>query len=169
MWQIISNISSIVTCVLFVLYIAGRVFRVLKTKKDKYEKFKTAEYEDKDFCKNEDELIVLDQIGSEFSISSSYGIRNISIYKVQCDYQRGRYVNTSKVLQIKLSDLNVGDTLFIKSDLGEIAPTTQIEIERSDFTKVIFYLYRSGENGKVITSDYKFKMTIKSFIYYLCV
>ena len=74
----------------------------------------------------------------------------------------------TKTLVKSYSNLKT-DELFIKCDLGEVVPTTQIEIIRSDYTIVLFELYTSGKDGHIITSDYKYILTIKSFLYYLCI
>ena len=56
----------------------------------------------------------------------------------------------------------------ISAILGEIIPTTQIEIKRSDYTIITFDIYESGKNGHLITSNYKFKLTFKGVLYHLC-
>ena len=161
MWQIISNISSIVTCTLFVLYVIGHIWKVIVTKNTRYEKFKVVPY-NSDFD--------IDDIGEEFSISSTYGIRNIEIYKVNYELSdNGSGSLISKELKSTYKGLNINDTLYVRCDLGECVPTTQITIERMDYTKVTFELYSSGKTGSILVSNYNFKMTIRSLIYYLCI
>ena len=170
MWQIVSNISSIVTCTLFVLYVIGHIWKVFVTKNIRYEKFKIVPY-DSDFDINDyDNIVIIDDIGEEFSISSTYGIRNINIYKVVYELSdNGSISLISKELKSTYKGLNINDTLYIRCNLGECVPTTQITIERMDYTQVTFELYSSGKTGNILVSNYSFKMTLRSLIYYLCV
>ena len=74
---------------------------------------------------------------------------------------------TSKDLVNSFDNLNRAK-LFVRCDLGEIFPTTQIEIKRSDYTIITFDIYESGKNGHLITGNYKFKLTFKGMLYHLC-
>lgn len=170
MWQIISNISSIITCALFILYVIGHIWKVFVTKNTKYEKFKVIPFNSDFDIDDNDNVVIIDNIGDEFSISSHYGIRNIEIYKVTYEISdNGSLSLISKELKSIYKDLNINDTLYIRCDLGECVPTTQIAIERMDYTKVTFELYSSGKTGNILVTNYNFKMTVRSFIYYLCV
>lgn len=168
MWQTISNVASVVTCFLFILYICGHIWRVVATKNTRYEKFDILPYGSDDINDN-DNVIIVDDVGEEFSISSVYGIRSIKIYKVDYRWDSGSPQLVSKELKNTYEDLNNNETLYVKCYLGEIVPTTQIEIERMDYTKVTFTLCSSGKTGNIFVSNYSFKMTILSLIYYLCV
>ena len=170
MWQIISNISSIVTCTLFVFYVIGHIWKVFVTRNTRYEKFKVLPYNSNSDINDNDNVVIIDDVGEEFCISSTYGIRNIEIYKVA--YKLGDNGSTSllsKELKSTYKDLNINDTLYVQCDLGEYIPTTQITIERMDYTKVTFELYSSGKTGNILVNNYNFKMTIRSLIYYLCI
>lgn len=170
MWQIISNISSIVTCTLFVFYIIGHIWKVIVTKNTRYEKFKILPYNLNSNIDDNDNVVIIDDVGEEFSISSTYGIRNIEIYKVAYELSdNGSTSLVSKELKSTYKDLNINDTLYVRCDLGECILTTQITIERMDYTKVTFELYSSGKTGNILVSNYKFKMTMRSLIYYLCI
>ena len=170
MWQIVSNISSIVTCILFVLYVIGHIWKVVVTQNTRYEKFKVVPYNSDFDIDGNDNVVIIDDIGEEFSISSTYGIRNIEIYKVNYEFgDSGSISLISKELKSTYKDLNINDVLYVRCDLGECIPTTQITIERMDYTKVTFELYSSGKTGNIRVSNYNFKMTIRSLIYYLCV
>lgn len=170
MWQIISNISSIITCTLFILYVIGHIWKVFVTKNTRYEKFKVIPFNSDFDIDANDNVVIIDDIGDEFSISSPYGIRNIEIYKVTYEISdNGSLSLISKELKYTYRDLNINDTLYIRCNLGECVSTTQITIERMDYTKVTFELYSSGKTGNILVSNYNFKMTVRSFIYYLCV
>lgn len=168
MWQVISVIASIITCLLFVLYICGHIWKIIVTKNTRYEKFNILPYDADNFDDN-DNVITVDDIGEEFSISSTYGIRNIEIYKMNYEWDDGSPKLISKELKCTYKGLNIQETLYVRCDLGEIMPTTQIEIERMDYTKVTFELCTSGKTGNIIVSSYNFKMTVRSLIYYLCI
>lgn len=170
MWQIISNISSIITCTLFIFYMIGHVWKVFVTKDTRYEKFNVLPYNSDFDINDNDHVIIIDEIGEEFSISSTYGIKNIEIYKVNYELDdNGSATLTSKELKSTYKNLNINETLYVRCDLGEALPTTQITIERMDYNKVTFELYSSGKTGNIIQSNYTFKMTLRGFIYYLCV
>ena len=170
MWQIVSNISSIVTCILFVLYVIGHIWKVVVTQNTRYEKFKVVPYNSDFDIDGNDNVVIIDDIGEEFSISSTYGIRNIEIYKVNYEFgDSGSISLIYKELKSTYKDLNINDALYVRCDLGECIPTTQITIERMDYTKVTFELYSSGKTGNIRVSNYNLKMTIRSLIYYLCV
>lgn len=167
MWTTISNVSSIVTCVAFLLYLAGHVWIVVKNRHTFYEKLTVLSLN----CdiEDEDNVLIVDLNGSEFSLESDYGISKLKIYKVDYDInQDGTLKLKSRSLKSTYSRLN-HDKLFIRCDLGEILPTTQFEVERSDYTIVTFDLFISGKNGHIISANYKYKTTFKSFLYHLCV
>ena len=169
MWQIISNTASIVTCLLFVFYIVGHIWKVIVTKNNQYEKFKILPYDSDSDIEDNDNFIVIDDIGEEFSIFSTYGIRNIKIYKVSYGLNNnGSITLISKQLKSTYKGLNIDESLYIRCDLGEVLPTTQIEIERMDYTIVTFEIYSSKKTGNILVTNYNFKMTLRSFIYYLC-
>ena len=117
----------------------------------------------------EDNTVIVDDNGCEFVLESEYGISNINIYKVDYDINSdGTLKLTSRKQKSSFSNLNQ-EKLFIRCDLGEIIPTTQFEIKRSDYVMITFDIYESGRNGQIITCNYKYKMTFKSFLYHLCV
>ena len=172
MWQTISNISAIVTCFLFILYIVGHIWKVIVTRQTKYEKFEVQRFENDD---EYDNVLILDEVGATFSLSSVYGIRNIKIYNVEYNYDdNGNIFLKSKELRTTYENLNVNEELYIKCNLGEFVPIVQFEIERADYTKVTFDLIENGKTGNILTGNiisknYGFKMTFKSFLYYLCI
>lgn len=169
MWEIISNISSIVTCVAFLLYLAGHIWVVLKNKHNIYEKFSLILFDDDTDIENEDNVLIVDTNGSEFSLESHYGITNIKIYRVDYSIQNdGKLSLNSKTLKATFDNLDK-DKLFLRCDLGEFVPITQFEIRRSDYTIITFDVYENGKNGHITTCNYKYKLTFKGFLYHLCV
>lgn len=169
MWTIISNVSSIVTCVAFLLYLAGHIWVVVKNKHTLYEKLTVLPYDSKIDIEEEDNTLIVDDNGCEFVLESEYGISNINIYKVDYDIgSDGTLKLTSRKQKSSFSNLKQ-EKLFIRCDLGEFIPTTQFEIKRSDYAIITFDIYESGKNGHIIVCNYKYKMTLKSFLYHLCV
>ena len=165
------NIKHSICCYLCCIYsVFNRSFWVaIKNVKTKYERFQILPFDSNAHIYDKDCYLEIDEIGCEFSLKSEYGIEKINVYKYDCsrlafDEEKER----TKTLVKSYSNLKT-DELFIKCDLGEVVPTTQIEIIRSDYTIVLFELYTSGKDGHIITSDYKYILTIKSFLYYLCI
>lgn len=173
MWQIVSNVSSVVTCVLFLLYIVGHIWKVFASKSMLFEKFEMLPFEAEVDFSDKDHVLEIDPIGSAFSISSPYGIRSLKIYKGDYVFptgdedDKGHWASLTPMCSYE--GLNVNDVLYVRCDLGELLPTTLIEIERMDYTKVTFIPVTSGKTGALLGIDYHFKMTVKSFFYYLCV
>lgn len=169
MWDIISNISSIVTCVAFLLYLAGHIWVVVKNKHTLYEKLTVLPYDSKIDIEDEDNFLVVDTNGCEFTLQSDYGITSLKIYEVDNDINEdGTFNPTSKKLKGSFENLKK-DKLYIRCDLGEVIPTTQFEIKRDDYTIITFDLVESGKNGHIIACNFKLKLTIKGFLYHLCV
>ena len=169
MWHIISNASSIITCVAFIFYLIGHMWVVCKNKHTIYEKFIVIPYDSGIDIEAEDNILIVDDNGCEFSVQSEYGINEIKIYKVDYNVSSdGTLHYDSRKLKYTFKNLK-RECLYIRCDLGEFIPTTQIEIKRSDYTIITFDLYVSGKNGHIITCNYKYKMTPKSFLYHLCV
>ena len=169
MWTTISIIASIVTCIAFLLYLAGHIWDVLKNKHTIYEKFTVIPYDSNLIIDEQDNVLIVDDIGCEFVLESEYGISNIDIYKVNYDVNSdGTMKLTSKEQKVSFSNLKQ-EKLFIRCDLGEFIPTTQLKIRRPDYAIVTFDIYESGKNGHIIICNYKHKMTFRSILYHLCV
>lgn len=169
MWDIISNTSSIVTCVAFLLYLAGHIWVVVKNKHTIYEKLTVLPYDAKIDIEDEDHFLVVDTNGCEFTLQSDYGIKTLKVYKVDYEFNGDGTINPiSKKLKSSFENLKK-DKLYIRCDLGEVMPTTQFEIRREDYTIITFDLVESGKNGHVSACNFKIKLTIKGFLYHLCV
>ncbi len=169
MWTVISNISSIVTCIAFLLYLIGHIWVVLKSKHTIYEKFTVIPYDSSIDIDSQDNTLIIDNVGCEFILRSEYGIENVKIYKVCYNINDdGSLKLLSREHKATFSDLK-HEELFIRCDLGEIIPTTQFKIKRSDYAVITFDIYQSGKNGHICISNYKYKMTFKALIYHICV
>ena len=173
MIEILGFISSLVTCVLFGLYVVGHIWDYENNKVFRQEKFENVYL---DNIEETDNVIILDEIGTTFSISSAKGIRKISVYKVLFEIKEsGELKLIEKILLKEHGVLYAGEKLYIKADLGEILPKIEIDVLREDYTNVTFDIYESGKNGNVISQsnkkvtagNHRFKYGIRSFIYYL--
>ena len=168
-WDIISNISSIVTCVAFLLYIAGHIWVIIKNKNTIYEKLTVLPYDSKIEIEDEDNFLIVDTNGCEFTIQSDYGINSLKVYKVAYRYSEDdKLEQISKEFKDSFDNLNK-EKLYIRCDLGECFPSTQFEITRADYTTITFDLVESGKNGHIIVCNPKVKLTLKGLIYHLCV
>ncbi len=148
---------------------AGHIWVVVKNRYTIYEKLSLIPFDNTTDIEDEDNVLIIDNTGCEFSLESDYGISKIKIYKVDYSIQSDGKLNAnSKTLKATFNNLKT-DKLFIRCDLGECLPTTQFEIRRADYTKITFDLYESGKNGHIITCNYRYKLTFKGLLYHLCV
>ena len=169
MWTIISNISSIVTCVAFMLYLIGHIWVIIKNRNNIYEKFSIIPLEYEINIEDQNNFLIVDDIGSEFSLESNYGINKIKIYRICYQQKRnGKLKYYKKNLLKTFNKLNKGK-LYIRCDLGECVPITRFVITRSDCTKIAFDLYQSGKTGEIITDHYTYKLTLTGLLYHLCI
>ncbi len=169
MWDVISNISAIVTCLTFLLYLSGRIWVVYKNRHTLYEQFDVIPYDSSVDIENEDNVLIVDTNGCEFTVKSDYGIDTVNVYKIDYDINNDGTLSLNKrTLKSTYNNLKK-EILYVRCDLGEVIPTTQIEIKRTDYTKITFDIYESGKNGHLITCNYKFKLTFKGMLYHLCV
>ena len=175
MLNIISAVSSIITCLLFIFYIIGHVWSYFTNKSFNNERFENISSTDIDVS-NATRAIVLDDTGTELSLTSSEGIRQVKVYNVEYSFKKdGSCKLVSRKIRGRYGILNPTETLYIKADLGEIIPIVQVEILRRDYTVATFNLVESGKNGDVLAmkpagvkmDKYRVKYGGRSFIYYL--
>lgn len=169
MWCIISNVASIVTCIAFLLYLAGHIWVIIKNKDTIYEKLTVIPFDSKIDIMGEDNILIVDSDGCEFTLQSDYGINSLNVYKVvNAINEEGIQQLESKELKKTFKNLNK-DKLYIRCNLGELLPTTQFEIKRDDYTTITFDLVQSGKNGHIIVCNFKMQLTFKGLLYHLCV
>ena len=166
MWQMISNISAVVTCFLFVLYIIGHVWKISNSKHLLYEKFQIEQLAEEEIHML-DNLVELDEEEGEiFSICSPNGMKNISVYEATYDGNKNRFVK-GKLLH-SLQNINVDEKVYFRTAIPCGIPNKYIELEKCDYVKIKFAVAQSGKNGEFIKSNHECKMTLKSWIYYMC-
>ena len=167
MWQIISNISAIFTCIMFIAYIIGHIWTIYIQKEAIFEKI--------DFENFDNEVVDIDYIdftnnsesGQIFSISSPLGIRRISIYSVERDENSKLEFKRGKLLK-SIKNISQNKKAYFKTELFDCSPSLYIEIQRADYIITSYAITDSGRDGSLVQLDYKSKMTLKSWLYYLC-
>ena len=166
MIELISYASAIATLILFILYFVGRIWVINKNKKLLFENF-SIEYiteEDKVERKNQYDLGGLELI----TISSTQGLNWIKVYKVEFDSKSNKMVIKNKEPLIYHNLLNVNENLYIKDTIPCGMPIYRIEYERFDYIQGKFEVGFDGEYGGLSKIDFKIKLTIKSYLYYIC-
>lgn len=154
---------------MFVAYMIGHIWTIFIQKEAIFEKISFENFDENmdidciDFTNNSD-------FGQIFSISSPLGIRKVSFFSVdrnededfQFDFKKGKLLKTIKNIQ-------QNDKLYAKTELFDCFPSLYIEIQRADYIIISYAITDSGRDGSLVQLDYKCKMTLKSWIYYLCV
>lgn len=160
---------------LFIFYIIGHVWSYFTNISFNNERFENISSTDIDVS-NATRAIVLDDVGTELSITSSEGIRQVKVYNVEYSFKKdGSCKLVSRKLRGRYGILNPAETLYIKVNLGEIIPIVQVEILRRDYTVATFNLVESGKNGDVLAmkpagvkmDKYRVKYGARSLVYYL--
>ncbi len=164
-WQIISYISSIVTLLLFITYLIGHIWKIKQIKNTLSEQYKF----ESDF---DDENPPLDNyfdlsggVGQVFSVCSPNGFKQIIFYET-------KYNDKNELIKGNLSHsiTNIGpnEKVYAKINVPDTCEGCFVEIIKNDGIKISFGIADSGYDGSLVKTKYKFKMTLKSWIYYLC-
>lgn len=166
LWNIITNMSTIITCILFFAYIIGHIWKIKISKKLLYEKFQM-EYLSDDEIESLDRFIDLDsKYGEIFSISSPNGINTICFYEINYNENNGK-IEKGKLIK-KINDIDVNEKVYVRDIIPEGIPKLYIALEKTDYIKIEFAVSTNGKNNEFVKTDYKCKMSLKSWIYYLC-
>lgn len=162
----ISYLSSIATLILFILYFIGRIWVINKNKKLLFENFELeyTESADKVERKNQYDLGGLELI----TISSPQGLNWVKVYKVKFDIKKNKMVIAEKEPVVYHKFLNVNEKIYIKDTVPCGMPVYRIEYERFDYIQGGFDISLDGMYGGLYKNAFKIKLTIKSFLYYIC-
>ncbi|HAT4166096.1 TPA: hypothetical protein ACOTHO_002425 [Clostridium perfringens] len=165
MMGLVSYLSSVATLILFILYFIGRIWVINRNKKLLLENFELEYLENDDLeRKNQYNLG-----GSELiTISSTQGINWLKIYRVKFDSKKNKMVIVDKNPVIYHKFLNVNEKLYIKDNIPCGIPMYRIEYERLDYIQGEFDISLDGKYGGLFMDDFKSKLTIKSYLYYIC-
>lgn len=166
MWQTVCNISAVFTCILFITYIIGHIWKVKNSKKLLYENFQI-EYLTNEQLGRVDTLIDLDsEQGDVFSISSPNGIRKVRVYDTSYDCKSKKF-NKGKLLN-EVKDINVDEKVYFRVIIPCGIPNKYVELEKCDYARISFVVGQSGKTGNFMRINHTCKMTLRSWIYYLC-
>lgn len=162
----ISDLASIATLLLFVAYIIGRAFRIHQMKETLTEKYQFEKDFDLDGPKTMPYLELVKD-GAVFSVCSPVGIKQLRAYKAivlpyQCEAIKGDNIG-------ELKDIKPNEKAFIKVDIPDLYEGCFIDIEKKDGVKISFGIATSGYDNSLIQTHYSLKMTLKSWIYYICI
>ena len=161
----ISNLSAIATLILFVLYFAGKIMRIMRIKSTLCEEYKLEDTIDEDEKMLPYFVVVGSGHGTYFSVSSPTGFEKVVFYESDLttdgDTRRGRETITFK-------DVLPNEKVYAKVDIPDVTEACFVEIEKNDFVQISFGIADRGYDGLLEKTNYKMKMTFKTWIYYLC-
>lgn len=162
----LSNIASIATVVLFVLYIIGHIYTIKQLQYSLSEQYQFEENFDFEGPKPKHYFEFSPNIGRIFSISSKIGIKEICIYESFYSQEKDGRVKGS--LKGKLEKIRSNEKAYIKVDTPDLGAGCFIELVKCDGVKISFGVASSGYDGSLVQTQYALKMTLKSWVYYLC-
>ena len=167
--QLVSNLASILTCITFMLYIIGKMIAISNCKYKILE-----EYE---FCKDDDidsRYLIDTAPDSKYKtilkIKSKHGIKKIKVYGIdRTDWvSEDGYPFRKGDLIGELKNIREDSAAYVGVELYDIGSTAYVEITRGDSVINSFIIADSGRDGSFVASHRKSKMTVGSWIYYLC-
>ncbi|WP_346937334.1 hypothetical protein [Clostridium sp.] len=165
MLEIISYASSIATLMLFVIYFIGRVWVIHKNKRLLFEKF-ALEYIGDDHIERKNQY---DLGGKELiTVSSSQGLNWLKIYELKFDSVCGEMTVLNKQPVVTHKILNVDEKLYLKTNTPCGIPIYRVRYQRFDYIEGSFDIGVDGKYGGLGMRDYKSKLTLKSYCYYIC-
>lgn len=161
----LSLLSSIATLILFSFYFIGRIITTASVKKLWKDKIILKDLEN---CSYD----IVDEIfDSRASCDSIFGLlvsvegmRNISVFSVDIDYEKGLF--HKKELLLNRSFLNIDQAIAIHVMPGDLFPTLLIEYTTFDYLKVQLEWRDNLRNG-VYSELVQPRHTLKSILYYL--
>ena len=165
-YDTISFWASIATLLLFVLYIIGHIYKINQIKSTLSEEYQFENYFDLNGPKPKQFFEVSKGVGRIFSVSSPVGIKEIRIFDVRQlkdapECEKGTNVG-------KLTDIKPNEKAYIKVDIPDLFEGCFIELEKYDGIVISFGIAASGYDGSFIQTKYSLRMTMKSWIYYIC-
>ena len=162
---LLSDIASIVTVLLFVLYTIGHIYKIKQIQYSLSERYQFERDFDNEGPKP-NHYFELSNVGSVFSISSQVGIKEISIYDV--NYSQDNNTWAKGDLKGRLVKIKSNEKAYIKVDVPDLYEGCFIELVKCDGIKISFGVALSGYNGSFVQTQYSLKMTLKSWVNYMC-
>ena len=164
MWDKIGNISAIATLVLFVAYIIGHVWRIALLKDTLQEKFELVELTD-DVRDSDYYADFAEEGGQVFAVSSPNGIRHIMFFEILLDSDMQAY---GKRILKEFYRVEPNQRVYAHVKIPDSCARIGVEILKNDRMKIEFGIADSGKNGALVKENYKCRMTLESWVYYLC-
>lgn len=167
MWEVISNVSALITCVLFIAYIIGHLWVIYISRNEIVEKIEFEDIEDISILEDKDYIELGGEHGRIFSISSPKGIKKLKVFGVNRDeslkkpFIKGEFIN-------EINNIRANEKVYFKGEFLWYNSNIYLEFERSDYIIVSLIVGESGKDGTATCFLYDTKMTLKSFLYYLC-
>lgn len=142
MIEIIGLVSSLVTCFLLLLYIIDHIWTYVVNKEFGHEKFQIVEADD---MEDIDKMLVIDEVGTTFSVSSDEGIRKVSVNNVIYDINdSGKLVLVEKMLKKRHGIMYPKQKVYIKADIREVVPRlTQYNFIKKVVDKLAYNTYNN--------------------------
>lgn len=169
--EFLSNISSIMTVFLFLVYFIGRFWTISKDKKINHEKFEVKYItENENFLENDDidDDFIYDLGGNEvIEFKSSMYINWIKVYEINYNENFTEWTIDKRKPIFVHKNLNINESIYIKTFIPEVFCQHRIEYERYDYTKVGFNLGCDGRQKILAKGFFKSKLTFKGYLYYL--
>lgn len=73
----------------------------------------------------------------------------------------------NKITLLVHNNLNINESLYLKVDIPCGIPKNRVVFEKYDYTKASFDIGFDGRFGGMFKNDYKCKVGLKTFLYYL--
>lgn len=159
-WNVIADISAVATLILFLLYFIGRLWSVHINKKFSYEKITVL------FPIDDAELDVYNINGDAIlKILSGQYLNWIKVYSFE--YKDEQCKKIDKKLLDTIRKININEPVYLGVELPEVIPNILIEFQRFDYVIGSFILYPDGRGIGYNSSDFEFRNTFRTFLYYL--
>ena len=160
----IGDISAIATLILFVFYFVGRIWSIWINKKFLHEKIELVGMANEGF-ENQERFYRIN--GDEvLKIMSSKYLNWLKVYQVSYDFNNGKYKKFRKPIK-KISNINEDEPIYIGVMIPEGPSNIMIKYQRYDYVSGEFLVRFDGRGTGYSGKDYKFRNTLRSYIYYL--
>ena len=173
----LSNIANGIAIVTFFAYIAGRFWKIYNSKIFIDEQFIFEDFQNIQ-GNIHDADVYMDFGGQDiFAVSSPSGIRTIKAYRVNIENWKTETLSSNKIFLGQKNNINKNQKCYIQTYIPCGMPDSylQIEIEREDYMIFSFTVSRSQKDNfplnsqeSIIKNHCEYKMTLKSWLYYLC-
>ncbi|MGN0420110.1 MAG: hypothetical protein ACI4E4_06625 [Acetatifactor sp.] len=103
--------------------------------------------------------------GQVFAVSSPNGIRHIMFFEILLDSDMQAY---GKRILKEFYRVEPNQRVYAHVKIPDSCARIGVEILKNDRMKIEFGIADSGKNGALVKENYKCRMTLESWVYYLC-